>query len=238
MENELKSSEIDLTKSLKQIPKNQRRESLDKIKESEDYWLQRTDKIKLRQNEKPINDGLGVFVKTKTLYHGSATEGIKKFNHAEDTTVGLGVYFTSEAKDAIGYAKGRSRGEKNNSPIIYEAIIQNMSLLDLRKSENVKKIMAGFKQKIIEKLKDPTLKWYHVETAHRGIEAIDKGIAVGDIKNAVSGTQDIFTSYIRELGYDGLVTLEGGEGGYVGNHDSYLVFNPEKIKITKEHKVI
>jgi len=46
-----------------------------------------------------------------------------------------------------------------------------------------------------------------------------------------------FSDYVESLGYDGLITFEGGEPLTGGNHDSYVIFDPEKVKIIKEQKI-
>lgn len=73
------------------------------------------------------------------IYHGSGTSGIAAFVRAEEDTVGSGGYFTSESKDAIGYARRRARRSKNSVPVVYESEINNLKLLDLRSLNNIKK---------------------------------------------------------------------------------------------------
>lgn len=188
-------------------------------------------------------------MKKKTLYHGSGISGIKTFNKAEEDTVGSGVYFTSEAKDAIGYARLRSERERSphkadgspviedSVPTIYESSVENMKLCDLREDENVKKILDGFKETIKEKLKKPGLKWFVRGVLGQTIETINSGkVRVGNLKKIAQSNGKLFSNYIKSLGYEGLITLEGGEGGN-GNHDTYLIFDPEKVKIDKEHKI-
>src|SRR3989338_10655647 len=155
----------ELAKEIKETPKEGRPEILEKAKETPEYWQARTEKIKERQDEEEIDDGLGVLVKKKTIYHGSGISGIEKFDKAEEDTVGSGVYFTSEAKDAIGYARLRSKREryeqradgkpvnKDSKPVIYESSVDNIKLCDLRKDENVKKILDGFKKILKEESK-------------------------------------------------------------------------------------
>src|SRR3990167_7511519 len=138
----------ELAKEIKEAPKEERKEILEKAKETPEYWQARTEKIKERQDEEEIDNGFGVLVEKKTLYHGSGISGIKeqgKFTKAEEDTVGSGIYFTSEAKDAIGYARLRAKRERGRmdeqkngkaEPTIYESSVENMKLCDLRKEEN------------------------------------------------------------------------------------------------------
>jgi len=229
----------ELAKEIKNAPRDEREEILDKAKEKPDYWQARGEKISERQGEEEIDDGLGVLVKKKTLWHGSGISGIENFNKAEEDTVGSGIYFTSEAKDAIGYARRRSRREKDAYPVIYESSVENMKLLNLRKDDNVKKVLDGFKQILVDKLKDPDLKW-NVQGVFQGaIEAITSGkVGSGNLREVTFGTGQMFSDYCKKLGYDGLITFEGGEGDDVGSHDTFLIFDPEKAKISQEHKIL
>lgn len=200
------------------------------------------------EDEKEIDDGLGVLINKKTLYHGSGTSGIKeqgKFNTAEEDTIGSGVYFTSKEEDAIRYAKLRAERENNNEKrnenaeaIIYESLIENMRLCDLRKKENVKEVLKSFKKILEEELKKPDLQWVWQTVLQEIIEIINNGkVEDGNIKEVAQRTGHMFSSHIRSLGYDGLIAFEGGEGeGFA--HDTYLIFDSDRIKITKEYKVI
>lgn len=240
MENfESKQYRDELAKEIKEVPKEERKEILEKAKETPGYWQARTEKIKERQDEEEIDEGLGILLKKKTIYHGSGTSGIEQFNKAEEDTVGSGIYFTSEAKDAIGYARRRSRGREDASPVIYESSVENMKLLDLRKDENVKKALEGFKQILRDKLEEPDLKWSYEAVLQRAVEAISAGkVGAGNLREVTFSTGQMFSDYVKSLGYEGLVTLEGGEGEDIENHDTYLIFDPEKAKINQEHKIL
>lgn len=229
-----------LADEIKNAPKDEGKEILDKAKETPEYWQARGEKISERQNEQEIDDGLGVFVERKTIYHGSGTSEIKRFDLAEEDTVGSGIYFTSQAKDAIGYA--RIRAGRNGDPIIYEASIENIKLLDLRKKENVQKVLTDLRPKLEQKLSDPDLKWWHKGALRRAIETIDsRKVGAGNVREVAFSFGQTFSSHVKSLGYDGLITFEGGEGGAgasVGDHDTYLIFDPEKVKISREHKIV
>jgi len=240
----------ELAKEIKDAPKEERKEILEQAKETPEYWQARGEKIKERQDEEEIDDGLGILIKKKTLYHGSGISGIESFNKAEEDTVGSGIYFTSEAKDAIGYARLRSEREKNTQradgapviensvPTIYESSIEDIKLCDLRKDENVKKVLGGFREVLNEELKKPDLKWFIHGSLERTIETLDSGkIGAGNLKEITQSNGQLFSDYIKSLGYEGLITFEGGEGGN-GNHHTYLIFDPEKAKINRENKIL
>lgn len=187
--------------------------------------------------ETESNNGLDILINRKTLYHGSASQGIVTFNPAEEDTVGSGIYFTSEAKDAISYARRRSRSKQDGVPILYEAQVENLRLANLRNDGSVKKILDGFKEVLKQKLSDPDIEWYYQEALGRSIDAINQGkVGSGNLRGAIFAHTDKFTKYLESLGYDGLVTFEGGEGEDIGNHNTYLIFDPKKIKIIKEQK--
>ena len=239
----------ELAKDIKKAPKSERDEILEKAKGTLEYWQARTEKVKERQDEEEINEGMGALMKKKTIYHGSGISGIEKFNKAEEDTVGSGIYFTSEAKDAIGYARLRSQRERNqqrndglpvvpdSAPVIYESSIENMKLLDLRKSENVRKVLANFKEVLKEELKKPNLRWSWEMALDQIIETINSGkIGAGNLKEVTQRTGKLFSEHVKSLGYEGLVTFEGGEGNN-GDHDTYLIFEGDKVKIDQEHKI-
>lgn len=229
----------ELAEQLKDAPKEERHEILETAKEDPEYWKARNKKIEGRQNEEEIDDGLGIFVKHKTLYRGEGHRGHDKqgLKIAEDTrsTVGEGIYFTSKAKDAIGYSYERS-GPVDKTPVIYECLIENMKLLDLRKDENVKKILPGFEKILRDQLKNPEYEMFR-DHLYNAIDAIDdKKINSGNLKLAVGGFDQLFSNYVKTLGYDGLATLEGGEL-IVKEHDTYVIFDPKKVKVVKEQKI-
>ena len=233
----------DLADEIKSAPEDEKKEILDKAKETPEYWQARGEKISERQNEQEIDDGLGVFVERKSLYHGSATPGIKQLNVALDTTVGRGIYCTSQAKDAIGYARVRAEETGINPPLIYEASIEKMKLLDLRKKENFQKVMANFRPKLEQELANSdNLEWWHRDALRRAIKLIDSGEARGKVQLVAGGILGpTFSEHVKSLGYEGLIIYEGGETevkASVGAHDTYLIFDPEKVKISREHRIV
>lgn len=248
-----------LAEEIKEAPKEERKEILDKAKEEPEYQITRNKKIESRQNEEEIDDGLGIFLKKKTLYHGTSAKGIKKFEKAEETTVGDGVYLTSKAKNAIEYAytrakspRGSKRLEADGNPVIYETSVENLKLLDLRKDKNLEKVMKGFKSVLWQRAKEIGAEIKNSTAGNNGLNAYrnklfdaSELISSGEVKK-ISDIQKItlhledglFTNYVKSLGYNGLAIIEGGEGDYMfKNHDSYVIFDPEKVKIVREQKI-
>lgn len=251
MDGEHQQQRNELAEQLKQVPKEKRRGLLDQAKLKEGYWQAKTERAKGVQEEEPIDDGLGVFIKKKTLYHGSGTEGITALNKAEEDTVGSGVYFTSEAKDAIGYARLRAKEKRQlegkGDPIIYEAAVENAKFCDLRKEANTKKILEGFLKWVEQRKEEFTQEWSKVRATlprakfialERAKKAFESGqVGPSSVREVTFAFTEEFSEYVESLGYDGLITFEGGEGkGF--DHDSYLIFDPEKAKIQQAHKIM
>ncbi len=109
---------------------------------------------KPEQQGEVSEDGRSIHFDEITLYHGSATKGITKFERAEDDTIGLGFYATSSPELAFGYSRERVPDqrelkdgiiqEESKTPVVYEFLLQDVSFLDLRKPENLMPIMSDF----------------------------------------------------------------------------------------------
>jgi len=179
--------------------------------------------------EESIEEGRAVLIREKTLYHGTGVEDIEQFQPAEETTVGEGVYLTSKKEDAAGYAKRRARSRGGN-PVVYEGKIENLKLLELRNDSTVEEILDGFLPILEEKQGKEGLTWVEenvLDTAISDIKAHKvKAGRVGIIARSLGKT---FTEYMQSLGYDGLITMEGGEGDDIETHDTYLIFDSEKV---------
>ena len=233
-----------LAEELKEAPKEERAEILEQAKQTPEYQIARNKKIEAGQNEEEINEGEGVFIKHRTLYHGTTVENIKEFKKADETTIGEGIYLTSQAKDAIGYANRRtanrttSTNKETIKPIIYEVSIENLKLIDFRKDENVKKSLRKWIPVLKKEAERKDLKYYHLNAINEAIGLIWSGkVNSGNVSPIAAAIGENFTDFIKSLGYDGLITFEGGEGEHVKNHDSYVIFDPEKVKMIKEQKI-
>jgi hypothetical protein len=229
----------DLTKEILKAPKEERRQILDKAKTKPEYWEAREERLRKVEKEEAIDNGLGIFIKRKVLFHGSNISGIQNFKPADETTIGQGVYLTSQAEAAIRYAHGHSlRHENKTPPIIYEVSIENLKLLDLRDDKNVDAILQGFREILLKEKKKPGLKWYEENAFSDAIEAIDtKRYYRLGLREVTWNFQNIFADYCKFLGYDGLIYIEGGNAPFTGDHDTYLIFDPSKIKVIEEHKL-
>lgn len=170
------------------------------------------------------------------LYHGSGTPGIREFLPADETTIGRGVYLTSDPVSAKGYALLRVARKESKSPVVYEVETDRLRLADLRADEGIDKFASLLREELIRLIHNTPkpLPSILVRTVNMAVERIDKHSFRG-LKDITWNFQDIVTSLIREKGFDGLVAIEGGEGD-MGNHDSYVIFDPKKVKILEEIK--
>lgn len=181
-------------------------------------------------HEEILNDGQGVLIKNKTLFHGSCVSGIESFNPADESTIGEGVYLTSKHNDAHGYAVRRSR-HKESEPIVYSVDIENLKFFDARNSDNVMSMLNGFLSILQQERQRRDLDWVEEGTLDEAIQKIKDGkINAGNLREVTFSHGKLFTDYIRSLGYDGLIATEGGEGDDIGIHDTYLIFDPKNIK--------
>lgn len=184
-----------------------------------------------------IRDNLAVIVAdAEPIYHGSGTSGIRQFREADEDTIGKGAYFTSEAVSAEGYAKGRARQTKG-MPVVYSVCAEGLKFLDLRDRNTLDVVMDGFTEILGKRLKEP-LKWNVRAATERAIDAIRKrDYTSGSIRNVTWSHCELFSRYLQSLGYDGLIAYEGGEGNYVRNHDTWLVFSPSHLRVIAERTV-
>ncbi len=181
-------------------------------------------------SEESIEDGKAVLIREKTLYHGTGIEDIEQFQPAEETTIGEGVYLTSQRESAEGYAQGRARARGGN-PVVYEGKIENLKLLDLRNDATVEEILDGFLPILEEKRKQEGIPWFEENVLDAAIADIKAHkVKAGQLGIVARSLGMTFTKYVQDLGYDGIIAMEGGEKDFVGTHDSYLIFDPEKIQ--------
>lgn len=174
-----------------------------------------------------------VIIDRMILYHGSGISGVSEFKEAEETTVGQGLYLTSELEAAKGYAKVRATKSPSAKPIVYEVELKDLRLADLRQSEAFPIFAQLLILKIEEALKNPNISHYVQGAMYETRDKIRKREYEG-LKDLTWHHQDLTTIIIQEQGYDGLVTIEGGEGEEIGKHDTYLIFDPHKAKVLRE----
>jgi len=148
-------------------------------------------------------------VERLTLYHGTGTSNVEEFKDSVATTVGSGVYLTSSFDAGAGYSLLRTAKNRTDFP-------------------------ADWQQ-------------YHKDAFHRHATQALERITSGQIR----GPKDILYFFggtarrlFSKLGFDGIKALEGGEGWgeglnniEIGNHDTYVIFDPKKVKILREVQI-
>ena len=164
-----------------------------------------------------------------TLYHGSATPGIDTLAAAENDTIGSGAYFVDNPLDAKGYANRRSKIDGAGDAVVYGVEIEHVRLANLDNPEQLQEVMVGFNRYLIESLDDTKLPWFASNAIYKAVESIAKGVAPGHVRDVTFNHTVAFKDYLQGLGYDGLKSQEGGEGNDVGNHESYVLFEPSKL---------
>jgi hypothetical protein len=184
------------------------------------------------------------------LFHGSPVAGITEFIDAEETTVGNGVYLTSQFDAARGYAQVRTSDGRRGNGYVYQSEIRDMDILNLTTLESMDQFAQLFRQELVtwrdevlpkmdfaghnEKMMRLVLE----EKAQQIVTIIDqKKYRAGGLRDITFSFGDMTRRMLRDIGYDGLMTLEGGEG-QIGNHDSYVIFDPERVTILDNQKVV
>lgn len=210
------------------------------------------------KGELPVEgDSLAILLKEKKLFHGSSNSEMTQFMTSEEVkvaditdgvTVGEGLHLTSSEKAANAYAQKRTKNlqrKEGIAPTSFEVLVDGLKLLDLRNDANIATFAEKFRAHLVSILKNEEIKKkLNLMVNNSIIEAlreIQSGISLRNIQK-ISGyaMAGVFTDFVKEQGYDGLVTLEGGEGyeddalTYTGDHDTYVIFNPEKTHVLKK----
>lgn len=177
------------------------------------------------------------------LFHGSPIPGITEFTDAEETTIGDGFYTTSNRNAAIGYAGERSSNTSNR--FLYEVEINDMNILNLTTQDSIRDFSKLFKEALSDmqgriKADNEVVAWWAEEKLRETIELIDDSQKIGSklhLKEIAFSYGDLARDTLTKLGYDGLVAIEGGEGS-IGNHDSYVIFDPRKARVMNEEPAV
>lgn len=176
-----------------------------------------------------------IILKNKVLYHGSATSGIDLFKPADDDTVGQGIYFVDNSRQAAGYARLRSKRDKS-PPVVYETEIAKARLVNLDNPEKLQKVMQDFATSL-RQADLSGLPWYRQGAVVGALDAIAQGVSTGKVKKVTQPVGGYFAAFLKAQGYDGLKAREGGEGHEIGSHETYLIFDPDKVKIKAQRPV-
>jgi hypothetical protein len=166
-----------------------------------------------------------------TLYHGSATPGVRRLKEAEETTLGLGVYLVDNPADAAGYARRRLASRGPGPATVYTVQTHRLRVVNLDNQDKLTEVMTGFDQVLRVNLTKAGLSWFRENVINQSLAAIAAGVKPGRVREVAFSNGEIFTAYLQGLGYDGLKAREGGEGTEVRDHTTYLVFDCKKVDI-------
>jgi len=203
-------------------------------------------------------DALSIFLKEKKLFHGSSNSEMTQFMTSEEVkavdiidgvTVGEGLYLTSSEKASMAYAQKRTKNLERRggvAPTSYEVLVDGLKLLNLKNDANIATFAEKFRAHLLSIMKNEEvikkLNWMVNNSIIEALQEIQNGISLRNIQK-ISGyaMAGVFTVFVKELGYEGVVTLEGGEGHendiltHTGDHDTYVIFNPDKARVLKKH---
>lgn len=206
----------------------------------------------------------GFHIKDTNLYYGSDIVDLSELRHAQATTIGWGVYLTSTFNAARSYALVRgldkNRGSVSElSAAVYKVNLKDLEIVNLFSKDALKDFSKLYVEYLIKILKERKATGQGDEDAlvfyltNRGLQRRIKDIQLVKVPNLKHlgkgfGGGKFVTSYLSSLGYDGLMAFEGGEyADYlkdeetntinVGKHDSYVIFDPAKLKVVGEERV-
>ena len=199
--------------------------------------------VEFSEREVKLRDGgsaklQSIKIREMVLYHGATMSGIKELKEAEDTTMGDGLYLTSSKKAATGYSFVRAL--KDEKHILYETMIENMDILNLSTPGSVREFMKFYVEVLSDELKTmDSSRWAVRENYSRTRDKVYKALQEGRIlnpKEMLQYTGATARNRLMKLGYDGIFAIEGG-GGDVGDHDSFVIFDPKRVKVVEEREV-
>jgi hypothetical protein len=173
---------------------------------------------------------------------------IEKMKPAYEHTIGRGLYGTyGPEMGAIDYALLRARiasskrGATVVHPVLYEITATEINMLDLRSDDSAEEILAEFtlrlEQWLEEAIKTPSdpLRLQEGGTKKLIHKINDREQHRYRLLKETSMRSDLFTATIEDLGFQGLIVREGGEGD-IGDHESWVIFDPSKAKVTAEEQ--
>lgn len=239
--------------TLKNLPKEERNEKLAEMQKTDEYWKARTEKL-LSSGQKAefTDDRTSLHWNTKSVYHGTNTPEIDKFEFAEESTIGSNaVYFTIDPTLAMGYAKLRQKERDGQQAYLYEAMLSDVSLMNWAEPKTVEKLSSEFGDYCSNALaeldssdyKDFARKYGLTEqiqqsTASYALKKIinicdQKGsLHGGNVKTIAQGVMGLFfEKFVKDRGYDGVITIEGGDDPEFTSKAgvSVVIFNKDKI---------
>lgn len=239
--------------TLKALPKSERLAKQEEMFRDPEYWKLRVDKLKEHgQAVEFSEDRTELRWKIKSMYHGTSVPEIDIFSHAEESTIGNNaVYFTIDPELAMGYAQLRKQERKTVSAHLYEVTLRDVVLQNWAEDATVDRLKQDYvafanqayvdlgkmNYEAFQKKYDvwPTVQEWVIPVAlDRIIELCEKPNTLrgGNVKLVAQGAMGIFfEKFVKEKGYDGVITIEGGDDLVHTARPgiSVVLFNREKI---------
>ncbi|MEK7580734.1 MAG: hypothetical protein AAB512_00480 [Patescibacteria group bacterium] len=212
-------------------------------------FLKEHKEVQLQNGETVIFESFKV--DSMHLFHGSRVHGIQELTEADETTIGNGVYLTSNKEAAYGYGVVRS-SKQDDQPTLYVVELTDLNILNLSTWDGIKSFAKKFKEvlsqrkdqikvdhnKIMDKNTAEFIKYSTVKNIEERIGMIDYD-SYRSLKDLLFGLGDWARSMLQDMGYDGLMAIEGGEVGNgvdIGKHDSYVIFDPKQVKVVEQQQ--
>ncbi|MFZ5366268.1 MAG: hypothetical protein ACOZBZ_03145 [Patescibacteria group bacterium] len=170
-------------------------------------------------------------------------------------TIGQGFYTTNNREAAINYSSVRQLGEKKE-PVVLTLLPYQAKVLDLRaKNDNTRN--ASIPRTLFEKWRKFFTDYYHSSSRQNlpwyitsneaeyllylarvsKLDQVDLRIMLETAPKAEVKSRNLpsppwtnlFSNFMKQEGYDGLVYIEGGEDQSRKGHASFVFYNLEKI---------
>ncbi|MBP9748964.1 hypothetical protein KBD18_02035, partial [Patescibacteria group bacterium] len=135
---------------------------------------------------------------------------------------------------------------KDTVPLLYEVDIENARLLDFRRDDVLQTWLPKFRtvlQNTLDQLREQDgatgkrASWHVVSGLKNAIGEIDKGFSPGWLQVIFASQGGLLTNFLMAQGFDGILADEGGEAGVVGPHDTFVIFDPKKLKMIQKKSI-
>lgn len=238
---------------LKSVPKDERKEKLAEFQKTDEYWTARVNKLLDNgQRAEFSEDRKYLHWNVKSVYHGTDIPEIEDFTYAEESTIGnKAIYFTTDPSLAMGYAHLRNQEREGGKSYLYEAMLKDVNLMNWAERVTVEKLKKEYLDFCITALKElGTLDYTEFQKKYEIWENLESGGVLitlekiistcekpdvlhnGNIKFVAQGIMGIFfEKFVKDSGYDGVITIEGGDDTEFTTKAgiSVVIFNKDKV---------
>lgn len=176
------------------------------------------------------------------LYHGSGYPDITQLELGKDEasmplTLGDGLYFTPDEASAADYARRRAGQGRGTQPTVYEVVTaDNLKVANLDNEVEGEQLADSFMQFLHDKKPTSIVETIVVVASIDNFKAKRQRLGGRALKVGLrGGTSHLFSEFMQQAGYDGVIGMEGGEGDDVGQHTSVVIFNPQNVKLVDKN---